>query len=87
MEQMPKITATITIVSTGEKTDAAFEDVIDMLATIGMNIDLAEQVYNRPIEPSDIQVEPDCDDAYFAYSFADTNELYMTVAAKRHFLQ
>lgn len=87
MEQLPRITATVTIVQTGEKHEVEFDNVIEMLSVVSDNINLAQLAYDCPIDISDVQVEDECDDAYFAYSFTDTNELYMTVAARRHFLQ
>lgn len=87
MNTMPRITATITVVETNEKHEVEFENVIQLLESVNLNIELAKVAYDRPIEVSDVQVEDECDDAYFAYSYADTNQLYLTVEAHRHTVQ
>lgn len=87
MNGMPRITATITIVETDEKHEVEFDNVIQLFESVNSNVELAKAVFNRPIEVSDIQVEAECDDAYFAYRYTDTNQLYMTVAAHRHTIQ
>jgi hypothetical protein len=87
MNQLPKITATITIVETGETHEALFNDVIEMIDVIAGNVMLAELAYGRSIQVSHVDVEEDRDDAHFAYAFADTGATYMTVDAQRHFVQ
>lgn len=83
MNQLSAITAKITIIETGETHNVFFTDVVEMLSIINTNIDLAQLAYARRISVSEVQVA-DERDAYFAYSFTDTDELYMTVNARRH---
>lgn len=87
MESLPRVTAKIVIVETGETHNVEFTDVIEMLGVIDANVRLAQTVYERPISVSEVDVHDESDDAYFAFSYTDTNELYMTVNAHRHLCQ
>lgn len=80
---LPRVTATITIDETGEKTETEFVNVTEMLMNVMDNIGLAQIAFGRSIAMQPPVFEGD--HLRLVFNYVGDQSLYMTVDAIRHF--